>query len=83
MYDRLARRDAVGHHVEEAAHADAEEEKDGRQDNLQLNTNPSKSFSLTVNQGRKDIICGSLQDLVIPGHTNNHALQLRDLLVRD
>ena len=31
---------AVSHHVEEAAHADAEQEEDGGNNYLQLNTNP-------------------------------------------
>ena len=39
MNDRFTRRQAVGDHIEEAAHANPQEEKDGRQDNLQFNTN--------------------------------------------
>lgn len=34
----LASRYAVGHHVKETANADAEQEEDGCQYNLQLNT---------------------------------------------
>jgi len=74
-YNRFTRRHAVGHHVEEAANAGAEEEQEGhRQDNLQLNTNLSKSFNLTGNKGLNDIVCGSLEGRSIPGHTHDHTL---------